>query len=123
MAALTEMVGKSMNLKHKDGTTELIYIKRQIDSKFATTNQGELVKVDANQRDCELVPEDEPLFLWRGRDVLAFTSLQKYLALAIEHGCTDFHIHGITSVLKRFGEFREEHPERMKSPGSSMGKL
>jgi hypothetical protein len=68
------------------------------------------------------IPEDEPLFLLRARDHLAAPLLWKYRELAIEDGCTQYHIDGIEACIAKFEEFARTFPERMKQPGCTLGK-
>lgn len=79
------------------------------------------------------VPLDEPLFLLRGRDQNAIAALSRYyIACARDHCCDEIiceqcaesglHLAGIAKVIAAFVLFSQEHPERMKQPGSSLRK-
>jgi hypothetical protein len=76
-----------------------------------------LVKVSNN----EVVPDDEPIFILRARDVLAVPLLEHYAVLANEDKCTDYHLSGIARVIRAFKLFSSSHPERMKQPGITRG--
>lgn len=69
-----------------------------------------------------IIPEDEPLFLLRGRDRLALATLHEYQQLCIEDDCTKFHLDGVDQIIKAFQRFRYNFPERMKQPGCTEGK-
>jgi|ERR1017187_9350667 hypothetical protein len=85
--------------------------KFTIGEKYAT--EFEIINIVSG----ESIPEDEPLFLLRGRDGLALGRLEQYRAACVEAGCNELHIAGVNQVLSKFRKFREEHPERMKQPG------
>jgi hypothetical protein len=61
------------------------------------------------------IPEDEPLFLLRGRDNHAYDTLMHYLRLNADGD--DLHQEGIKQVIRKFIAFATGHPERMKQPG------
>jgi len=89
---------------------------RSIDGKFeARFIDGKVVL--ANKVSGEEIPEDEPLFLLRGRDALALDVLRQYDLVARDNGCNDLHLAGIQQVIRKFAAFKVEHPERMKQPG------
>jgi hypothetical protein len=85
---------------------------RLIDGKFGIFS-GKIVNLVSG----EVIPEDEPLFLFRGRDPFAMRALVLYLAECGAGGCNDLHQAGITQALQKFGTFAREHSERMKQPG------
>lgn len=64
----------------------------------------------------EKIPDDEPLFLFRARDKFALVVLNHYLKTCTTE-CNDLHIEGIKQTIRKFEEFCEKHPERMKQPG------
>lgn len=68
------------------------------------------------------IPDDEPMILFRAKDRLAIPMLRAYRAICVEDGCTDYHLNGLDKLIQDFGTFKEAHPERMKQPGSTMGK-
>jgi len=65
-----------------------------------------------NTSNGEPIPDDEPKFLVRGRDHLATWLLARFQTLCVEDGCR---------LIADFIRFRDEHPERMKQPGSTRG--
>jgi len=70
----------------------------------------------------EPIPDDEPVFIIRGRDKLAVTTLLLYKAISEADGCNDWHFDLLNEEIKDFKKFREEHPERMKQPSITMGR-
>lgn len=69
----------------------------------------------------ELIPDDEPVFILRGRDYLARGVLRDYIKMSAEDGCNEYHIDGLNAAVERFDEFAEKHPDRMKQPGCTRG--
>jgi hypothetical protein len=76
-----------------------------------------LVKMSNNQ----VVPEDEPVFFFRGRDYLAIRVLEYYVTLCHDDGCNDYQLSGMAENIRRFKRFKRDHPERMKQPGVTKG--
>lgn len=60
------------------------------------------------------IPDDEPIFILRGKDVLAGPTIQHYMELAEEH--SHAHALSVAERLEEFARFGQEHPERMKVP-------
>jgi len=88
---------------------------RKIDGKFSMkygVSGGEIVNTVSG----EVIPEDEPLFLLRGRDHYALVAINAYQG-ACETECNELHMAGIQQVREQFCQFAAEHPERMKQPG------
>lgn len=62
-------------------------------------------------------PDDEPLFILRAKDQLAYSAIEQYQIVCDEDGDVDEgHRAGIDEARKRFVEFRNENPDRMKIP-------
>jgi hypothetical protein len=123
--SLNQAVGVEADLKHprKDTGGEIAGSKpagqqdgtkppRKIDGKFST--DGERI---FNTVSGETVPDDEPLFLLRGRDENAVALLTSYLNICVKRGCNELHQAGIEQVFDKFLRFKNDHPERMKQPG------
>ena len=89
--------------------------KYAIDGKFGVTADGEFKLV--NLVSGEEIPDDEPLFLLRGRDSNAADTLIDYGERCRRSGCPESHTDGIAAARKAFDRFRKAHPERMKQPG------
>ena len=67
------------------------------------------------------IPEDEPVFLFRGRDRLAIEALFAYQQACNKDGCTDYQILMLDEQINKFIQFQKDHPERMKQPGITRG--
>jgi hypothetical protein len=92
-------------------------IGRDIDVKFATTQDGEIVK----KSNGEILPPDEPIFLLRARDRLALQLLHVYRELSVQDGCNDYHMEGLEKTICYFTDFKKNYPERMKQPSITRG--
>lgn len=73
------------------------------------------------------IPEDEPIFILRARDIFAIDALRKYAAFAGAfvplHMLSDAEKEHRRCVLARVNQFREfsrKHPERMKKPDTQL---
>jgi len=69
----------------------------------------------------EPIAEDEPLFLFRGRDRLAVATLETYARLCKVDGCLPEHVEAVNESIERFKRFRQDKPLRMKQPGVTRG--
>lgn len=70
----------------------------------------------------EAIPEDEPIWIVRGRDKLALPILYAYLKDSLDDNCTGYQIEGVKALIDRFARFADDYPERMKQPGITLGK-
>ena len=109
--------GKGKNMKKR---TPVKFVKkaRDIDSKFAVSTDGRIYK----KSNGEIVPDDEPLFLLRGRDLLASKFLAAYLQISIDSGCNSYHFSKLAETTAGFAAFRKHHPGRMKMPSITEGR-
>lgn len=89
---------------------------RKIDSKFHIDG-NEIIKTSNNT----IIPEEEPLFLFRARDKLALRVLRFYQALCIEDRCTDYQLKMLENRIAEFSLFADKHPGAMKQPGITRG--
>ena len=92
---------------------------RRIGDKYAAKHKGLMGIVLYNTLTGEEIPEDEPLFVLRGRDKLAMDTLKYYFAKCQAENCTIQHLDGVRSVMREFHRFVHSHAERMKEPGNS----
>ena len=69
------------------------------------------------------VPADEPLFILRGRDVIARELLKHYRHCAENAGADTNHLEAIERRIKEFSSFAWNHPERMKVPDTDLSQL
>lgn len=93
-------------------------ILRKINSRFHVDRDGYIVKTSNNQR----IPEDEPVFLFRGRDRLSLPMMHIYVQLCLVDGCNDYFLGEMDEPINELTRFKNEHPERMKQPGVTRGK-
>lgn len=63
-----------------------------------------------------VIPEDEPLILFRGKDVHARATVEHYRHLCYESRTRPEHLAGIGREIKKLAKFAELNPERMKVP-------
>ncbi len=91
---------------------------RDIDSKFAVSTDGKIYKKSNN----EIVPDDEPLFLLRGRDLLAISLLFEYAEISKRAKCNEYHLFKLGQTTGSFLKFKAEYPERMRMPSITEGK-
>lgn len=91
---------------------------RLVGNRFVIRN-GELIKISNGER----IPEEEPLFLFRGRDHLAFPTLNlDYRTRCFNDGCNDYIMNLLDESVEQFKKFAHKFPERMKQPGVTRGK-
>ena len=77
------------------------------DAKYAI-DTGKFV----NRESGEEIPDDEPVFIFRARDMHAHNALAYYKTL-----CTNIdHQAAIKKQLDRFLDFAMDYPQRMKEP-------
>jgi hypothetical protein len=91
---------------------------RDIDSKFAVSTDGKIYK-KSNE---EIIPDDEPLFLLRGRDVLALELLGSYERISRSYLCNEYHLKKLKETIAGFIKFQKDYPERMKMPSITEGR-
>lgn len=91
-------------------------IVRKIDLKHHIDQCGDIVKTGNGV----VVPLDEPLILFRGRDKLALPMLEYYRELCFNDGCNDFQLGQVDELIRKFREFAEISPT-MKQPGVTRG--
>lgn len=84
---------------------------RRIDSKYHV--DGDRI---INTRTGVAIPEDEPLFLLRGKDTLAAPAILYYWDLCRSSGVRSTQREGVTNMVLEFEEFAARRAERMKLP-------
>jgi len=92
-------------------------IVRQIDLKHHIDENGNIVKTTNGQ----VIPLDEPLILFRGRDYLAMPLLIKYHEMCERDGCNDFQLGQVQALIDSFAKYASENPGVMKQPGITRG--
>lgn len=67
-----------------------------------------------NRETGEAIPDDEPMFILRARDIHARQAIMAYRS-----ECEDEpHREACLNVARAFATFAQDHPERMKEPGT-----
>jgi hypothetical protein len=89
---------------------------RKLDGKFELKD-NQVVKISNG----EVLPEDEPLFIFRARDYLAVPTLFEYLRLCENDGATSYQISGIKTQILQFQLWRDKNKDKMKQPGVTKG--
>ena len=69
-----------------------------------------------NRQSGELIPDDEPIFILRARDIHAILMLEGYATNIIERD----HRIAVQGRIEDFREFAANHPERMKEPDTEI---
>lgn len=62
------------------------------------------------------IPEDEPIFILRAQDKIAYDTIYFYSGLAANIGCDPTFLEGIRQIYNKFSHFSVENSERMKRP-------
>lgn len=71
-----------------------------------------------------IVPDDEPLFILRGRDSTALRALEIYFEVVTNNDSIQAdHVHALRRRLHDFEHFRDAHPDRMKTPDTNLDQL
>lgn len=70
----------------------------------------------------EVVPDDEPVFLIRGKDRLALPALFEYMRLCERDGCNAYQLSGCAEMIAQFANWRAANADQMKQPGVTKGK-
>lgn len=62
------------------------------------------------------IPDDEPVFVIRGKDILAARAVAYWMDLAVQHGVNDKKMAAVAMHLKMIEDFQHDYPERCKVP-------
>lgn len=65
-----------------------------------------------NRASGEMIPDDEPVFVFRARDSDAVEALEHYAFLLADAE----HLGAVELRVAQFRQFEKDHPERMKQP-------
>src|SRR4051812_16991394 len=63
-----------------------------------------------------LIPENEPVFLLRAKDVCSLAALHSYLTELVSKSATRDIIGNVNAALLMFSKFQKEHSELVKIP-------
>ncbi|MGH3427736.1 MAG: hypothetical protein ACRDQZ_09250 [Mycobacteriales bacterium] len=69
----------------------------------------------------QAVPDDEPLFILRGRDKFALYTMIGYVELCVQFGVPQDRLDDLGKKVEQFRKFRAES-DTVKLPGSTHGK-
>lgn len=62
------------------------------------------------------IPEDEPIFVLRAQDQLAYDVIAKYREDCTFNGCSEEHVEAIDLVLQDFVVWQTKNEEKVKLP-------
>lgn len=62
--------------------------------------------------------DDEPVFVFRGRDVAAIDALNYYRECCVRYGSPDKHLAGVMDQTRIFLEWQRNNPDKTHVPGS-----
>lgn len=62
------------------------------------------------------IPDDEPVFVIRGQDILAARTVAHWMDMAAEKGVNDTKLGLVAQHLKAIEDFQRAHPDRCKVP-------
>lgn len=69
----------------------------------------------------EAIPHDEPVILFRARDMHALPALEYYRDTCQAYGCNQYQLDGIDNRIQAFRLYGETNPDKMKQPGVTRG--
>lgn len=64
------------------------------------------------------IPDDEPVIVFRARDITTTSLLAHYLKICAKEGSPRRHLHIIIETLERFRVWQMNNPDRVKVPDS-----
>lgn len=70
-----------------------------------------------NRASGEMIPEDEPVMVFRARDIHALPMIYYYLSSITDPE----HVEAVRRRARDFGDFQANHPDRMKEPDTDLG--
>lgn len=77
--------------------------------KYDVTHDGKIV----NRTSGRVIPDDEPIFILRARDIHAVAAMAYYAELC----SIEKHVDVVNSRIADFERFAELHVDRMQEPG------
>lgn len=80
-----------------------------------TMNLGAKTMI-VNRQSGNIIPDDEPVFIFRARDVFAVEIITEYMRRLMDGNQNKDHISTVQERMEDFIRFREDYPERMKEP-------
>lgn len=67
-----------------------------------------------NRQSGNAIPDDEPIFILRARDISAVATLEKYRQEVEAAGSPTEHLQAVQLRVEQFRKWAQEHPDRMK---------
>jgi hypothetical protein len=64
------------------------------------------------------IPEDEPVIVFRARDITTVDLLAYYLMRCVKKGSPKRHLDIITTTVERFRSWQRENPAKVRVPDS-----
>lgn len=64
------------------------------------------------------IPDDEPVIVFRARDVTTPDLLAYYLMRCVKKDSPKRHLDLIVSTIERFRSWQREHPDQVRTPDS-----
>ena len=64
------------------------------------------------------IPDDEPVIVFRARDLQSVHTLAYYLMRCAGHGSPTRHLNLIVSDIQRFTAWQDENQDKVKTPDS-----
>jgi len=83
-------------------------MKATQDPKYGINDDGQLCNISTGNP----IPTDEPIFILRGKDVLAEQTIAYYLTMA----SMEKHKDAVKHRLNDFANFKRINPDRVKAP-------
>lgn len=80
------------------------------ESKYTVNDEGRII----NRATGVAIPDDEPIIIFRAKDVHTRATSRRYYDLILETG--SLHAQSCFERYQRFIAFAERHPERMRKP-------
>jgi len=69
-----------------------------------------------NKTSGKIIPEDEPGFIIRGRDIIAPEAIKHYIARAKVYGCKDILFATVNEQLNDVEIWRNKNPVQVRNP-------
>lgn len=90
---------------------------KAIDAKYHIEGE-QIIKTSNGQA----VPDDEPKFLFRGRDRLLLPALMEYRKACILDGCTSYQVRILDQKIQEIREWQKANLDKLKQPGCTEGR-
>jgi hypothetical protein len=85
-------------------------IKELIDSKYSNLNDRHKKILEDSDRD------SIPVFMFTAKDKCSMSALNIYEGVCKEQGCSEEFLWELECVLEDYGDWVDEHPEKIKLP-------